>query len=284
MKTSRLDLGFLLDREARRMVAYAHEPEHFLRPERGESPERDHPAHLVYRMKLPNWETMVKFAYSVDVRDGRGVRHLSISISVPGHHTQGEMTQGAGPLLEVFDSSVRLFFPMVEGIRYQITALAPVPIVDARQERRDRNVHYRTPVIFHFLADHGVVDEIEAAAPPKMRALAFRLALGALGQLTRDAKSHDFGDLVQTAEQRTELVEELHALARETYRQSRADATGTSDLVRALEKFVAKCSEDTETFHETVVVVARGDFDDLIAAVEAARPPPVDLSPDEMAN
>ena len=174
MKLTAEDLGMVLEVEARRMVAFAHLPEHYLRPDAGESPGRTYPAHLVTRLKLPNWETQVRFEYSVDVRNGRGVRHLSVQLSVPGHLTQGEVNAAAPSLLPLFDAGVRMFFPLVDNIRYQIVAAAPIPVVDARQAPRDRNVHHRTPVTFHFLVDHGVVDEKEASALPPARREAIR--------------------------------------------------------------------------------------------------------------
>ncbi len=191
MKLDAADLGMMLDREAKRMVAFAHDPEHYLRPARGESPDRTYPAHLVLRLKLPNWETQVKFSYSVDVRDGVGVRHLSAQISVPGSLSQGEVNAGAPSLLELFDGAVRCFFPLVEGIRYQIVAAAPIPVVDARQAPRDRNVHFRTPVTFHFLADHGVVDEAEAAAIPAVKVAALRAVHAALATAALEATDPD---------------------------------------------------------------------------------------------
>jgi len=180
------DLGTLLEVEARRMVGFAHDPEHYLHPDRGESPDRTYPAHLVTRLKLPNWETQVKFCYSVDVRDGRGVRHLSVQVSVPGYLTQGEVTGAAPQLLQLLDDPVRMFFPLAEGIRYQITALAPIPVVDARQDPRNRNVHHRTPVVFHFLVDHGVVDEDAARALPTAKRRAVRLVHAALAAAARE--------------------------------------------------------------------------------------------------
>lgn len=205
MKLTAVDLGQKLDEEARRMVAFAHDPEHYIRPADHESAEVMYPAHLVLRMKLPSWETSVKFVYSVDVRDGRGTRHLSVQISVPGHLSQGEVTMAAPTLLEIFDRPVRCFFPLTEGIRYQIIASAPIPVVDPRSPPSERNVHYRTVVTFHFVVDHGIVDEVAAARLPEAKKVAIRLIHAALAQLSRESVDVDVRDAID--EQARDLYE-----------------------------------------------------------------------------
>lgn len=271
-------VGPSLEREARRMVAFAHEPEHYLHPSRGESPERTYPAHLVYRMKEPNWETTLTFAYSIDVKERRGVRHLSITMSYPGQMTQGELNAGAPSLLEGFESMVRCFFVFNEAVRYQFTALAPVPVVDSRQGRRQGNVHFRTPITFHFLVDHGAVEE--ASTPPTAptgRRKGLVLAYTALDRLARAYGSTPLAE-GETREERREVLAELYAKSREIYWESRAD-DGKGDLARAVEKFLAHGSPNGDAFGEPVVIYARGDVRDLEQALEAVSPPP-DVSPD----
>lgn len=185
-----------LDAEARRMVAFAHDPEHYLEPRLGQSPDVTYPAHLVLRFKLPAWETAVKFAYSVDVVDGRGTRHLSAQISVPGVVTQGELnvpgTKEA--LLTMIDNAARCFFPLTDGIRYQIVASAPIPIVDPRSAPSERNVSYRTVITFHFAVDHGVVDAEAAAGLPEPRKVAIRKVHAALAALSRAEEDREVRD------------------------------------------------------------------------------------------
>lgn len=209
MKIDGTDLGTTLELRAKEMVAFAHDPDHYLRPLLGQSPDRTYPAFMVYRLKLPNWETAVKFSYSVDVREGRGVRHLSVQVSVPGFLTQGEVTSSAPALLELLDAPVRMFFPLVDDLRYHVTALAPVPIVDARVAAKDRNVHYRTPVAFHFLVDHGVVDEEEAAAMPPARVAAVRRIHAALAQASLATTDPEERDAVHSVSR--DLVERYSA-------------------------------------------------------------------------
>lgn len=145
------DLGSWLDKEARRMASFAHEVEHFVHVYRKESASQLYPRDLVYRMKLPAWETILVYTYSVDVlADGAHHRHLSIQFSVPGEVTQGEVNAYKRKLLELVSPMVRLFFPMHDEVESRLFVSAPVPVVDSRDGRRGGNLHFRTPTHLHF--------------------------------------------------------------------------------------------------------------------------------------
>ena len=163
-------LGSSLEREAERMRAFAHQPEHYIRVFEGahgpaEHVERLYRDTLVYRQKQEGWETRIRYTYSVDVlANGRAVRHLCVQISVPGQITQGEINLVKDHLAAQMDGIAKTFFPLDTDVGFVARALAPIPVVDNTGER---NVHFRTPVGFHFTADHGHVDVGAMAAPER---------------------------------------------------------------------------------------------------------------------
>lgn len=168
-------LGESLEREAARMRDFAHDPAHYIRIDRGEHVERKYPEALIYRQKQLGWETRIKYTYSVDVlADGRALRHLSMQISVPGEIHQGQLNQVKEHLATQLDGVGHTFFPLDSSVGFNMRALAPIPVVDPTGER---NVHFRTPVSFHFTADHGRVD-LGALPPQEREYIAHEVELG----------------------------------------------------------------------------------------------------------
>lgn len=206
-----------LQRLAERMVAFAHQPEHYLDPGKGESPQATHPAHLTYRYKPPNAGSHMLLCYSVDVIDGRGHRHLSVQWSEPALVRQHELIANVAPALELLTPIVRAFFREDEArVSYSCRALAPVPIVDATVAPSERNVHFRTPVVFHFLADHGVVDPIAADRAPGLRRAAFAVVETSLNAtVARIMSGLDLPTLGPG--ERAVLRQEIHAIQRWLY-------------------------------------------------------------------
>ena len=148
MNATREDIGRTLQTESARMREFAHDPEHWILVYLGENPGMF--PELRYREKLPAWETAIIFHYSVDVlADGRAFSHLSIQISVPGKLAQGVVNANVRAFLEELSPLVGAFLPFAEEVGHRMIASPPVPVVSSL-DGADANVHFRTPVTFHF--------------------------------------------------------------------------------------------------------------------------------------
>lgn len=170
-----------LVRDSGRMKDFAHDTEHYIFVDEGQSAELLHPAHLVWRQRVEGWETQVKVVYSVDVSKGRAWRHLSVQISVPGVLTQAELRANPAPLLELYEPIVKLFLPFQDQVAYRVQVSPPVPVVDPRDQ--DRQLTFRTPVTMHFLYDTGENVERGAAEVVPVHIVAYRAASEALQAL-----------------------------------------------------------------------------------------------------
>lgn len=205
-----------LPRHAERMVAFAHDRSHYCDPTKGENPQATYPAHLTLRVKPPNAGSQLLLCYSVDVVDGKAHRHLSVQWSEPGSVTQRDLVETSAPGLELLTPIVRMFFSEDTRVSYSCRALAPVPLVDATVSPSERNVTFRTPVVFHFLADHEVVDEVVAARAPSLRRTAFTVVEVSLNAtVTRIMAGLDLPGLGPA--ERAALRQEIHAIQRWLY-------------------------------------------------------------------
>jgi len=162
-----------LSKVAIRLKQIAHDPANWVYLSRGERVEQkkiEADGELVpllplvrYSMRFEGWETRITFIYSVDVvpvpvsQSGDDAeesphRHLQIQMSIPQQLTQGELNLALSDpkgLMALLTPLVSLFFPMHDHIKMNSKAHAPIPVRDARQGTKG-NVHFRTPVSFHF--------------------------------------------------------------------------------------------------------------------------------------
>lgn len=140
-----------------RLRAYAHQADHYVDVDQGESASHRPEHRFVFR--APQRETTVVFVYSVDlVTEGgevRQLRHLSIQFSMPGPITQGQANGFTTELHQMAEPYVKLFFPMRDKFRTRVQAFAPVPVVDARKPKGQGNVHFRTPIVTHYVVDQN---------------------------------------------------------------------------------------------------------------------------------
>lgn len=109
---------------------------------------------LRYKYRLEGWTTALTIWYTVDITPrGEVWRHLSISCSqshlgaIQAEQLQSEINASKKLLLELFEPTVRMFFPMSMKIATKFDVSTPVPVADPRLNQ----VTFRVPMTFHFL-------------------------------------------------------------------------------------------------------------------------------------
>lgn len=114
--------------------------------------------------RLPSWETRISFVYTVDKAKSQANpgtfelwRHLCCQVSVPASLTQGELNAMKPEILHMFEPVVQAMWPLREGVRFSLNASAPIPV---HAPGSGELLHFRTPVIAHFLVSHDTVEGI----------------------------------------------------------------------------------------------------------------------------
>lgn len=130
--------------------------------------------YLVARYLLVEHQTRTTITYTVDVPQGRPLRHLSLQVTVPGQLTQGQITDHESELAGMHEGLVLQFMPAAAlgmGIRVSVRVGDPWPVVDPEKPLAIRVQTWKTPVCFDYVLDHELV---EAPGPgPKRRVQLF---------------------------------------------------------------------------------------------------------------
>jgi hypothetical protein len=82
------------------------------------------------------------------------MRVLSIQIDIMAQVMPGAIQDGKHALFRLSEPFVKLFFPLHQNVGASINSGQPVPRVSRVNAADEANVHYRTPVLMRFSADH----------------------------------------------------------------------------------------------------------------------------------